>query len=46
LLAEYGDMRRALAAYRPHALERGDLLAQSIEAAHVQGIFVRGKAAE
>jgi hypothetical protein len=46
LLEEHGDIGRALAAYRPHALERGDLLAQSIEAAHVQGIFVRGKAAE
>jgi hypothetical protein len=46
LLAEHGAMGRALAAYRPHALERGNLLAQSIEAAHVQGIFVRGKAAE
>jgi len=46
LVEEHGDIGRALAAYRPHALERGDLLAQSIEAAHVQGIFVRGKVAE
>ncbi len=46
LLEEHGDIGRALAAYRPHALERTDLLAQSIEAAHVQGIFVRGRLAE
>jgi len=41
-----GDIGRVLAAYRPHMLERNSLLAQSIEAAHVQGIFARGKLEE
>jgi hypothetical protein len=36
----------ALAAYRPHMVERNDLLLQSIEAAHVQGIFLRGRLEE
>lgn len=43
LLAERRDVRAALDAYRPHMLERNDLLLQSIEAAHVHGIFERGK---
>jgi len=38
-----GTLRAALAAYRPHMVERDELLLQSIEAAHVQGIFARGK---
>jgi len=46
LVKEYGDIGRVLAAYRPHLLERNSLLAQSIEAAHVQGIFARGKLEE
>ncbi len=33
----------ALASYRPHRAERDELLLQSIEAAHVQGIFVQGR---
>jgi len=40
---EGGTLRAALAAYRPHMVERDELLLQSIEAAHVQGIFARGK---
>lgn len=31
----------ALATYRPHMIARNELLLQSIEAAHVQGIFLR-----
>jgi len=46
LIEEHADVARILAAYRPHLLERTDLLAQSIEAAHVQGIFMRGRLAE
>lgn len=38
-----GSFSEVLAAYRPHMLERNDLLLQSIEAAHVQGIFLRGR---
>lgn len=36
-------LRAALDAYRPHMIERTELLLQSIEAAHVQGIFLRGR---
>jgi hypothetical protein len=36
-------LRAALDAYRPHMIERSELLLQSIEAAHVQGIFLRGR---
>lgn len=43
LLDERRDVRAALDAYRPHMLERNELLLQSIEAAHVHGIFERGK---
>lgn len=43
LLHEHGTLPAALAAYRPHAVERTALLLQSIEAAHVQGIFTRGR---
>ncbi len=43
LMESEGALGPALAAYRPHMVERDELLLQSIEAAHVQGIFVRGR---
>lgn len=43
LLRTHGSLGAALAAYRPHMIERDELLLQSIEASHVQGIFNRGK---
>ncbi len=41
LLRDRRGLRPALELYRPHLLQRNDVLLQSIEAAHVQGIFTR-----
>lgn len=43
LLRSEGSLHAALTAYRPHMVERDELLLQSIEAAHVQGIFLQGR---
>ena len=43
LLRAEGSLRAALDAYRPHMIERNELLLQSIEAAHVQSIFAQGR---
>lgn len=42
LLRSEGSLHAALTVYRPHMVERDELLLQSIEAAHVQGIFLQG----
>ncbi len=41
LLRDRRALRPVLELYRPHLLQRNDILLQSIEAAHVQGIFTR-----
>ncbi len=41
LLRDRRSLRAILELYRPHLLQRNDILLQSIEAAHVQGIFTR-----
>jgi len=41
LLRDRRGLRATLELYRPHLLQRNDILLQSIEASHVQGIFTR-----